>query len=67
MKRTVLFKVGEAEIKIEGGVPQLSNMSQEGKDVMTINNAITALNKSFGFDIVKKFPNIKETARLISE
>lgn len=65
MKKTVVFKVGEAEIKIEGGVPSLSNMSQEGKDVMTINNAISALSKSFGFDVTKKFPIIKDTAEII--
>lgn len=65
MKKTVLFKVGEAEIKIEGGVPQSDSMSQDGKDIMTINNAISALNKSFGFDVIKKFPNIKESAKVI--
>lgn len=65
MTETVVFKVGEAEIKIEGGVPQLNSMSQEGKDVMTINNAISALSKSFGFDVTKKFPNIKETAEIV--
>ncbi|MBG9693200.1 hypothetical protein ABD91_20890 [Lysinibacillus sphaericus] len=65
MKKIVIFKVGEAEIRIEGGMPQLSSMSQEGKDVMTINNAIAALNKSLGFDVSQKYPNIKETAKII--
>lgn len=65
MKETVVFRIGEAEIKIEGGVPALNNMSQEGKDVMTINNALTALNKSFGFEVQSKFPDIKDTAEII--
>lgn len=65
MNKTVVFTIGEAEIKIEGGVPQLSSIPDEGKNVMTINNAISALNKSFGFDVVKKFPDIKKTAKII--
>lgn len=65
MKELVMFKIGEAEIRIEGGVPALSTMPQEGKDNMTINNAISALSKSFGFDVQKKFPNIKESAKII--
>ena len=64
-KATVIFKIGEVEVKTEAGVPMLSNMPQDGKDNMTVNNALSILKKEFGFDFQNKYPNIKETAKVI--
>lgn len=64
-KYTVVFKIGDSEVKIAGGVPLRSKISQEGKDTMMINNALSELSKAFGFDVQSKFPNIRDTARII--
>lgn len=65
MKKMVLFKIGEAEIKIEAVMPASKTMSEEGRNVMTINNALSALNKSFGFDVQNSYPNIRDTAAVL--
>lgn len=64
-KATVIFKIGEIEIKTEAGVPMLENLPQDGKDNMTMNNALSNLKNEFGFDLQDKYPNIKETAKVI--
>lgn len=65
MKKMVMFKIGEAEIKIEGATPMSATMSEEGRDTMTVNNALNALSKTFGFDVQKTYPNIRDTAVIL--
>lgn len=60
MNANVTFKIGEVEIKVEAGIPQLQNIDKEGKDNMTINNAISKVRRETGIDLMKKYPNIKE-------
>ncbi|ACA42308.1 hypothetical protein [Lysinibacillus sphaericus] len=45
MKAKVSFKIGDIEIVAFGGIPQLPNITQEVKDNMVLNSAISNVKK----------------------
>ncbi|UXJ71377.1 hypothetical protein [Lysinibacillus fusiformis] len=64
MKAKVSFKIGEIEIVAFGGIPQLPNITQDGKDNMVLNSAISNVKKDLGIDLENKYPNIKGSATI---
>lgn len=64
MKATVVFKIGETEIRAIGGVP-VSIPEGAGRDNMTMNNAISKVKEDLGIDLYKLDVSIKENAKVI--
>jgi hypothetical protein len=64
MNATVVFKIGDIEIKTPAGVPTLSTIQGEGRDNMTINNALSKIKSDLGLDLRKMYSDIKEKATI---
>lgn len=62
MTAEVTFTIGEVEIKVMAGVPQLPNIDEAGRDIMTINNALSKVKSETELDLKKLYPTIKDSA-----
>ncbi|MGG3920427.1 hypothetical protein ABEV41_00505 [Geobacillus thermodenitrificans] len=65
MEATVIFKIGDIEIKTKGRVPVLSTIPEDGKRNMTILNAMSKIKKEIGLDLYEIDEDINEKAEVI--
>ncbi|MCK2000760.1 hypothetical protein MZM54_05070 [[Brevibacterium] frigoritolerans] len=65
MKATVIFKIGETEIKTIAQGPVLSTIPEAGKKHMTVLNAISKIKKETGIDLNSIDEDISEKATVI--
>lgn len=65
MKATVIFQVGEAEIKTIGKGPVTETIPYEGRKHMAVLNAISRIKKDIGVDLTAMDEDISDKATVI--
>lgn len=65
MNATVIFKIGDIEIRTKGNVPTMSTIPVEGKKNMADLNTISKIKRETGLDLYKIDEDINEKAVVI--
>jgi hypothetical protein len=65
MEATVIFKIGDIEIKTKGRAPVLSTIPEDGKRNMVVLNAMSKIKKEIGLDLYEIDEDINEKAEVI--
>ncbi|WP_303984261.1 hypothetical protein [Niallia circulans] len=65
MEMTVIFKIGEIEIKTVGNAPDNTSMPEEGKKNMAVLSAMSKIKSETGLDLYELDEDINEKAEVI--